>query len=58
MLLDEIELALHSSALRRLVYFLKEIADKHNTVVLFSTHSIELIRSISSENIFYFPNVW
>lgn len=53
MLLDEIELALHSSALRRLIYFLKEIADKHNTVVLFSTHSIELIRSISPENIFY-----
>lgn len=53
MLLDEVELALHSSALRRLVFFLKDIAEKNNTVVLFSTHSIELIRSISSENIFY-----
>lgn len=51
--LDEVELALHSSALRRLVFFLKEIAEKNNTVVLFSTHSIELIRSISAENIFY-----
>lgn len=51
--LDEIELALHSSALRRLVFFLKEIAENNNTVVLFSTHSIELIRSISAENIFY-----
>lgn len=53
MFLDEIELALHSSALRRLVYFLQDIAEKHNTVVLFSTHSIELIRSISPEHIFY-----
>ncbi|MCI9083745.1 MAG: ATP-binding protein [Lachnospiraceae bacterium] len=53
MFLDEVELALHSSALRRLVFFLKDIAEKNNTVVLFSTHSIELIRSISSENIFY-----
>ena len=53
MFLDEVELALHSSALRRLVFFLKNIAENNNTVVLFSTHSIELIRSISSENIYY-----
>lgn len=53
MFLDEIELALHSSALRRLIFFLKEIAEKNNTVVLFSTHSIELIRSIQAENIYY-----
>lgn len=53
MFLDEIELALHSSALRRLVFFLKDIAEKDNTVVLFSTHSIELIRSIMPEHIFY-----
>lgn len=53
MFLDEIELALHSSALRRLVYFLHNIAENNNTVVLFSTHSIELIRSIKPENIFY-----
>lgn len=52
-LLDEIELALHSSALRRLVHFLRALADQYNFVVLFSTHSIELIRSIPPENIFY-----
>lgn len=51
--LDEIELALHSSALRRLVFFLRDIAEKENFVVLFSTHSIELIRSIRPENIYY-----
>lgn len=53
MFLDEIELALHASALRRLIFFLKEIAEQHNTMVLFSTHSIELIRSIPPTNIYY-----
>lgn len=53
MFLDEIELALHSSALRRLVFFLRDIAENNNTVVLFSTHSIELIRSITAEHIFF-----
>lgn len=52
-LLDEIELALHSSALRRLIHFLDDLSQKNNFVVLFSTHSIELIRSISPENIYY-----
>lgn len=52
-LFDEIELALHSSALRRLVFFLKKLADENNFVVFFSTHSIELIRSIEPKNIFY-----
>lgn len=52
-LLDEIELALHSSALRRLVHFLDRLSYTNNFVVLFSTHSIELIRSIPPENIYY-----
>ncbi len=52
-LLDEIELALHSSALRRLVYFLSALSQDYNFVIIFSTHSIELIRSIPPENIYY-----
>ena len=51
--LDEIELALHSSALHRLVFFLKTIADELSLAVFFSTHSIELIREIKPQNIFY-----
>lgn len=51
--LDEIELALHSSALRRLVYFLKEISESLNLAVFFSTHSIELLREIRPQNIYY-----
>lgn len=51
--LDEIELALHSSALRRLVCFLKEIAISVNLSIFFSTHSIELLREIKAQNIYY-----
>lgn len=51
--LDEIELALHASALRRLVFFLKEISAKYDLSIFFSTHSLELIRDIKPQNIFY-----
>lgn len=56
--LDEIELALHSSALRRLVLFLKEIADSLELAIFFSTHSIELLREIKAQNIFYLSNLY
>lgn len=51
--LDEIELALHPSSLKRLVAFLKRISVEFNYAIYFSTHSIELISSISPENIFF-----
>lgn len=51
--LDEIELALHSSALRRLILFLKEIANSLNLAIFFSTHSLELLREIKPQNIYY-----
>ena len=51
--LDEIELALHASALRRLVLFLKNIANEIDLAIFFSTHSIELLREIKSQNIYY-----
>lgn len=51
--LDEIELALHSSALRRLVIFLKNISNELNLAIFFSTHSIELLREIKAQNIYY-----
>lgn len=53
LILDEIELALHPSSLKRLVTFLREISTKYNYAVYFSTHSIELISSIKPENIFF-----
>jgi ABC-type phosphonate transport system ATPase subunit len=51
--LDEIELALHASALRRLVDFLQTISDELDLAIFFSTHSLELIRDIKPQNIFY-----
>ena len=51
--LDEIELALHSSALRRLILFLKDFASSFNLSIFFSTHSIELLREIKAQNIYY-----
>lgn len=53
MFLDEIELALHPSSLKRLVNFLKELANKYNYAIYFSTHSIELISGIKPDNIFF-----
>lgn len=53
MFLDEIELALHPSSLKRLIHFLKDIADRYNYAIYFSTHSIELISGISPSNIFF-----
>lgn len=51
--LDEIELALHSSALRRLIIFLKDISKEIELSIFFSTHSIELLREIKAQNIYY-----
>lgn len=51
--LDEIELALHSSALRRLIIFLKEISKEIDSSIFFSTHSIELLREIKPQCIYY-----
>ena len=51
--LDEIELALHPSSLKRLVNFLKDMAERYNYAIYFSTHSIELISGISPSNIFF-----
>ncbi len=56
--LDEIELALHSSALRRLVLFLKEIALSVELSIFFSTHSIELLREIKAQNIYYLSSLY
>lgn len=52
-LLDEIEMALHPSSLKRLVSFLKEESDKYNYAIYFSTHSIEIISAIEPNNNFF-----
>ena len=52
-LLDEIELALHPSSLKRLVSFLRKTSSEFNYAVYFSTHSIEIISAINPYNIFF-----
>lgn len=51
--LDEIELALHPSSLKRLTVFLEDMARTYGYAIYFSTHSIELISGIKPDNIFY-----
>ncbi|HOY85069.1 MAG TPA: AAA family ATPase [Candidatus Syntrophosphaera sp.] len=53
LLLDEIELALHPSSLKRLINFLGIISNEYNYAIYFSTHSLELISAIKPDNIFY-----
>ncbi len=52
-LIDEIELALHPSAIMRLVDFLQKLAIEYNLAIYFSSHSIELLRKIKPSNIFH-----
>ena len=52
-LIDEIELALHSAAIIRLVDFLQRLSNEYNLAIYFSSHSIELIRKIKPSNIYY-----
>lgn len=52
-LLDEVELALHPSALVRLIDFLKGMSKEKGFSIYFSTHSIELLRLIPPANIYH-----
>ncbi|HHC6503694.1 TPA: ATP-dependent endonuclease [Vibrio parahaemolyticus] len=51
--IDEVELALHPSSLKRLIDLLRQLSKEYNLAVYFSTHSIELVRNIASENVYY-----
>jgi hypothetical protein len=53
MLIDEIELALHPVAVARLIDLLNQIIKEHDTLtVILTTHSPEVIRKISPNNIY------
>ena len=57
-LIDEVELALHPSAIDRLVIFLDNLVKETSSelTIFFSTHSAELIQRISPKNIFLLEN--
>lgn len=53
MIIDEIELALHPSAVSKLVDLLNSLVEKHNNLtIILSSHSPELIKKIVPDNIF------
>lgn len=52
-LIDELELALHPVAVHRLLMFLEELIKEHdNLIVYISTHSAEIIRTLSPSQLF------
>ena len=57
-LIDEVELALHPSAIDRLIIFLEDLIDKTSSelTIFFSTHSAELIQRIVPRNIYLLEN--
>lgn len=57
-LIDEVELALHPSAIDRLVLFLQDLveANDNDLIIYFSTHSSELIHRLKPKNIFLLEN--
>ena len=58
LLIDEVELALHPSAIDRLVLFLEGLLkkSKQELIICFSTHSAELIHRISAKRIYLLEN--
>ena len=55
-LIDEAELALHPAAIHRLIELFNNLIKRVNMVVVFSTHSTEIINKIKPENIFMIEN--
>lgn len=52
-LIDELELALHPRAQIELFKYLKEIAPTKNLTIVFSTHSVSLLKSVDRNNILF-----
>lgn len=55
-IIDEIELSLHSLAQKRLIEKLREFSSKYNLMIIFTTHSLQIIEAIDPQSIFYFQN--
>ena len=57
-LIDEVELALHPSAVHRLYTFAREeLCELYKAIVVFSTHSQEVIRKVPARNLFFIENI-
>ena len=53
LIIDEIEFALHPLAQERLIKKLKDWADKYNILIIFATHSLQIIEHLSADNLYY-----
>ena len=56
LLIDEIELALHPRVQVELFRYVAEIANTKRLTVIFSTHSVTLLKSVDRRNILYLDN--
>lgn len=52
LIIDEIEAALHPSAIKRLMEYFRHLAEEHNFMVILSSHSAEVIRQINPHRLF------
>ena len=56
-LIDELELALHPSAIFRLIEYLSELVDSHSNLIIYlSSHSPDVIRKVSPHSLFRVEN--
>lgn len=50
-ILDEIEIGMHPSALTRLLRFLNSLSEKYGVTIYLSTHSMEILRNVKPNNL-------
>lgn len=55
-IIDEVEIALHPLAQKRLVEKFSEFQEEYNIMVIFATHSVQIIEHLKAENMFYLEN--
>jgi len=55
-IIDEIELSLHTLAQKRLVEKLTNFSEKYNILVIFTTHSLQIIEAMNPNDIYLFQN--
>lgn len=56
-LIDELELAIHPRAQIRLFYHLEQLAKEKELTIIFSTHSVSLIKNVDRRNILFLQRV-
>jgi predicted ATPase len=56
--IDEVELALHPAAIKRLIEYLNDFVSSHGITVYFSTHSPDILKRLNPNNIFYIKNIF